>query len=286
MINGNGFIASDGVNGTVAPWITNGNGGSGTYPTGSPANARWGADAVRPAWFGGSGDSASLLDTIGAFNSAAGTFTGGGIGSILNQLSSMVSQYIGRLGAALTGSSSTTTSTTSRSNATSFQNVTLGSTGDPHLSATGTSLNPDGTTASVNTKYDSMTGHNDLFSTRDFGDGFRVATTVTQPSANGVTMNASATATMDGGLESVSMTNNGTVSVTNNGTAVTLAAGQSIQLANGATVSEAANGTVSLTESRFGSNLTTTFTNNGAGGVDVTASGNNVTLAGDLINKR
>jgi hypothetical protein len=48
-------------------------------------------------------------------------------------------------------------------------------------------------------------------------------------------------------------------------------------------VSESTSGAVSITESAFGKNLTTTFTNNGGGGVDVTASGNNVTLAGDLM---
>ena len=48
-------------------------------------------------------------------------------------------------------------------------------------------------------------------------------------------------------------------------------------------ISESASGAVTITDSAFGKNLTTTFTNNGGGGVDVTASGNNVTLAGDLM---
>jgi len=54
--------------------------------------------------------------------------------------------------------------------------------------------------------------------------------------------------------------------------------GQSLTLSGGQQVSEAANGSVSISESNFGENLTTTFTSNGSGGVDVTAQGQNVTL--------
>jgi hypothetical protein len=40
---------------------------------------------------------------------------------------------------------------------------------------------------------------------------------------------------------------------------------------------------VSISESAFGENLTTTFAQNGGGGVDVTATGQNVTVSGALI---
>jgi hypothetical protein len=184
-----------------------------------------------------------------------------------------------------TASTPTTTGApqSASSGAATFANVSLGSTGDPHLSVSGTEQNADGSTANVNSKFDSMVGHQDLFSTRDFGDGFHVSTSVTQPGANGITQNASATASMDGGRESVSMTNNGTISVTDHGQAVALTPGQSLTLSGGQQVSEAANGSVSISESNFGENLTTTFTSNGSGGVDVTAQGQNVTLRGDLI---
>jgi hypothetical protein len=56
-----------------------------------------------------------------------------------------------------------------------------------------------------------------------------------------------------------------------------------VSLSGGQQVSEAATGSVSIAESAFGANLTTTFALNNSGGVDVTASGQNVTLAGDLI---
>jgi hypothetical protein len=283
-INANGFIPNDGLNGTAAPWAVPNAGASGPFPMGSPGYTGYGSassDAVRPAWFGGNASSAPFT------SSGAGT---NGISGILAQLMSSVQQTISQLSNALMGTPSSTLSPTATSaqanpanGSATFQNVSLGSVGDPHLSVSGTEQNTDGSTASVNSKFDSMSGHADLFSTRDFGDGFHVSTAVTQPSANGVTQNASATATMDGGRESVSMSNTGAVSISDHGQAVALSAGQSIRLSGGQQVSEAANGSVSITESSFNENLTTTFTNNGGGGVDVTAQGQNVTLSGALI---
>jgi hypothetical protein len=278
----------NGLNDTAAPWVAPNTGAVGAFPAGSPGNVPWGAssgDAVRPAWFGGNGgtDTGGLDALLGG----GSTLMAGGssLSAILGQLANVVQQYIGRLGNALLGTSTSGngTGTTGPRGVTAFQNVTLGSTGDPHLSVTGTVEHQDGTTAGVNSHFDSMTAHSDLFSTRDFGDGFNVATTVTQPNANGVTLNASATATMDGGLDSVTMTAGGGVAVTSGGNSIALAAGQSVRLAGGAVVSEAANGSVSIAETNFGQNLTTTFAQNGGGGVDVTATGNNVTLSGDLL---
>jgi hypothetical protein len=273
-INGNGFIPND-------TWALPGTSTSGPYPPGSPGYLGYGtasSDAVRPAWFGG----ATLPG--GALNPMADS-TSGGLGGILAQLASQVQQSIAKLSNALMGTSaapSTNTGTNVPSGSATFQNVALASAGDPHLSAVGTEVNADGSTAGVSSHFDSMTSHTDLFSTRDFGDGFRVSTSVTQPAANGVTQNASATATMDGGRETVSMNNSGAVSITDHGRSVALAAGQSVTLTGGQQVSESAGGAVSIAESAFGENLTTTFTQNG-GGVDVTATGQNVTLSGALI---
>jgi len=254
---------------------------SGPFPQGSPGYAGYGtssSDGFRPAWFGGSSDTLPG----GAPNPLANS----GIGGILAQLANQVQQSIAKLSNALSGTStgtSTNTGTNATGNSASFQNVSLASVGDPHLSVSGTEQNADGSTSSVSSKFDSMTGHQDLFSTRDFGDGFHVSTAVTQPSANGITQNASATATMDGGRESVTMTNAGAISVTDHGQSIALTPGQSVTLSGRQQVSEGSNGSVSISESRFGENLTTTFTQNGGGGVDVTATGQNVTLAGDLI---
>lgn len=262
-ISGNGFIPNDGPSGAQAAWAARSGITAGPFPQGSPAYSRASTDAFRPAWFGA------------ASGPAIDQSSSGGIGTILAQLASRVQAYIGKLGSALLG-------TPPASGATTFANVSLGSTGDPHLSVTGSKQNADGTTANVDSHFDSMTSHPNLFSTRDFGDGFNVATTVTQPSANGVTQNASATASMDGGNESVTLTNGGAVSIVDHGEAIALSAGGSVTLMGGQRVSEAANGSVSIAETLFGRNLTTTFTPTG-GGVDVTASGQNVTLSGDLI---
>jgi len=283
-ISGNGFIPNDGLNGSAAPWAAVNSGVSGPFPQGSPGYAGYGtssSDGYRPAWFGSSSDTLPG----GAPNPLASS----GIGGILAQLASQVQQSIAQISNALTGTSTSATTanaaggTNATPNAASFQNVSLASVGDPHLSVSGTEQNADGSTSSVSSKFDSMSGHQDLFSTRDFGDGFHVSTAVTQPSANGITQNASATATMDGGRESVTMTNTGAISVNDHGGSVALTPGQSVTLSGGQQVSEGSNGSVSITESRFGENLTTTFTNNGGGGVDVTATGQNVTLGGDLI---
>ena len=268
-INGNGFLPNDGLNGTAAPWAVPNSGTVSPFPPGSPAYANFGqasADGFRPAWFGGSALPGGAINP----------YASGGIGGILAQLASQVQQSIARLGSAILGSPSANAGTAT------FQNVNLASVGDPHLGVNGTELNADGSTASVSSNFDSMIGHADLFSTRDFGDGFHVSTTVTQPGANGITQNASATASMDFGRESVTMSNDGTISVTDHGQAVSLSAGQTVALSGGQHVSEAADGSVSISENGFGESLTTTFAANG-GGVNVTAQGQNITLAGDLI---
>jgi hypothetical protein len=290
QIFGNGFTPNDGVMPSAAPWFAPNSGGAiGSYPAGSPANAYGfgSSDGFRPAWFGGDADNSLSSTFPGSAMDAGGS---GGIGAMIAQLSSTIQQAIGQLTSALAGTSSSSAAGTGNgsrwgrsSGAATFQNVSLSSTGDPHLAVSGTEQNANGSSSNVSSKFDSMRGHDDLFSTRDFGDGFRVSTTVTAPSSTGVTQNASATATMDGGRDSVTMTNNGSVSVTSNGSAVALSAGQSITLGSGEQVSESASGAVTITDSAFGKNLTTTFTNNGGGGVDVTAGGNNVTLAGDLM---
>jgi hypothetical protein len=277
-INGNGFIPNDGLNGTAAPWAVPNRGTNGPFPAGSPGYLGYGSanfDAVRPAWFGGSTLPGSALNPN----------SGEGISGILAQLANQVQQSIAKLSNALLGTSAATAgpNASATSGSATFENVALASVGDPHLSVSGTEQNANGSTSGVSSKFDSMVGHDDLFSTHDFGDGFRVSTTVTQPSANGVTLNASATATMDGGCETVSMNGTGAVSVDDRGRAVALTAGQSVTLSGGQQVSEAANGSVSISETAFGENLTTTFAQNGSGGVDVTAQGQNVTLAGALI---
>ena len=273
-INGNGFVPNDQLNGTRAVWDARNAAAAGPFPPGSPGYAPLSSDAFRPAWFGSTMPGGGPSTPLGMPAAA------GGLGAILAQLAGQVQAYIGKLGNALLG---TQPAAPPASGATTFANVSLGSAGDPHLSVSGTKQNADGTTANVDSHFDSMTAHADLFSTRDFGDGFNVSTAVTQPFGNGITENASATASMDGGRESVTLGADGAISILDHGQSVALSPGGSVTLMGGQRVSEAANGAVSIAETSFGANLTTTFTPNGGGGVDVSATGQNVTLAGDLI---
>jgi hypothetical protein len=265
-INGNGLMPGDGANAMTAAWFESGN-ATGPFPPGSPGTtgfAPFSADAVRPAWFGGGYDAPNT--------SAAGT---GGGGTFFGSFASALQQLMGRFGYAFQGGA-----TAGTPGGTRFRDVTLGSTGDPHLSVNGSEA---GGGSTVDAHFDSMTSHADLFSTGDFGDGFNVATTVTAPNANGVTQNASATATIDGGYDAVTMNAGGSFSITSGGEPVAIAAGQTLTLAGGATVTESAGGALSIAEQAFGKRLVTTFTPNGGGGVDVTATGHDVSLTGDLI---
>src|ERR1700690_1163675 len=97
MIVDNVFIPNGGVNGTAPPWFATPAGASGAFPPGSPGNICYGpdgADGGRPSWFGGSGSAPPAL----------------GMSGILAQLASAVQQYIGKLGNALLGNQSATSS--------------------------------------------------------------------------------------------------------------------------------------------------------------------------------
>ena len=165
-----------------------------------------------------------------------------------------------------------------------FQSADLASVGDPHLGLTGRVQNSDGSTSAVDSHYDSMTDHADLLDSNDFGDGLRVATTVTPPDARGITSNQRATATLNGGNDAVTLDRDGTLAVVSNGRAVVLAPGESTTLAGGATVARGGDGSVTIREDDGnGKSLATTFRATGAG-VDVTAhAAGGVTLGGDLV---
>ncbi len=224
-------------------------------------------DGFRPTWWGSG---------VPSGGSASGPAAANGI---LGQILCMLQQLVGSSG----GNASGYGAGSALPGAT-FQNATLSSTGDPHLAVNGTLQNTNGTTSQINDRFDSMSAHGDLLSTNDFGDHFRVSTTVTQSDANGVTYNASATARMNHGRDSVTMGTNGGISVVDNGSAVGLSAGGTVTLSGGEVVSEAQNGAVSISEQNgTGQSMTTTFTNNGRG-VDVSASvSGDVTLGGDLV---
>ena len=250
----------------------------GAYAAGIPGGTLGASDGYQPPWWGGA--------TAGASYPPASVPGQGGIQGMLGQIVGLLQQLVGSMSggfgpAPLSGQQQAAMPQPASA---TFSNATLSSTGDPHLAISGTQVQPGGATTQISDRYDSMSGQRNLFSTNDFGDAFRVSTTTTTPNANGVTYNASATATMDHGGASVTMGAGGAVSVTSNGAPVALAAGQSITLAGGEVVSESTGGAVSIAEQNAnGEALTTTFSYNGSGvDVNATASGG-VRLGGALV---
>ncbi len=270
QIFGNGFIPSDGLNGTAAPWALPNAGSSGTFPAGSPAYAGYGSastDAVRPAWFASNNDPAPLTDP-GA-NS--------GISGILAQLASQVQQSIAKLSNALMGTPTASTPTTTgapqsaSSGAATFANVSLGSTGDPHLSFNGQHWND-------------MQSQANLIDSNSFDGGFNVSTQTTAPNSRGVTYNQSAAVTTDYGSTQVTLDNKGNAVVTENGQQIALGDGQSLSLGNGESVARANDGDVTITDTnQWGGSINTTLSDGGRG-VNVSVQANNVDLGGSLVN--
>jgi hypothetical protein len=222
-------------------------------------------DAVQPNWWNGLG------------SSAATPSAGGGLIGMLEQivaafgsaLQNGAQQALGAFG----GTRPTAPATTL------FTNATLGSVGDPHLSLSGTTA---ASATPIDAHFDSMTSHDDLFSTPSFG-GFGVSTTAGAPNASGVTTNASATAFLDRGADTITMDADGSLAVTSGGRAIDVADGTSVTLDGGATLSRASNGAVTIADTTpSGRSLSTTFAANGSG-VDVSATAQNVALGGDLI---
>jgi hypothetical protein len=204
--------------------------------------------------FGGSG---SLLGGNGATSSATGYGLGPGFGT---GTAPNYGQFSGQ----------------------AFSDVTLTSTGDPHLGETGTRTSPGGPQA-VNDHFDSMTSHGDLIDARSLAGGYRVSTTVTPPNANGVTSNQSATVHANCGRDAVTMNRDGSYSVTSNGQAVALAPGQSLALGGGENVTLNADGSLVVTAANGnGGSISTTLRATGSG-VDVTAQGHAIRVGGDIV---
>ena len=160
-----------------------------------------------------------------------------------------------------------------------FQSAAGTSAGDPHLGFNGTTANG----ANQHAAFDSMTGHDDLLDSDSFSGGYQIATSVTQPGANGVTYNRQATISTNFGDTQISLDDGGNATVVQNGQPIHLANGQRFDLGNGETVSRSANGSVVVTDNDgLGGSITTTLSENG-NGVDVSARASNVDLGGDLL---
>jgi hypothetical protein len=151
-----------------------------------------------------------------------------------------------------------------------FGSATGGSNGDPHISFNGSTWND-------------MQSEPDLLHSDSIPGGYQLSTQTTQPNANGITYNQSATVTTHGGRTQISLSNNGNATITQDGVTQNLAPGQTVQLGN-QSVTCNQNGSLQITtQGENGGQITTTMTQNGQG-VDVNVSANNVDLGGAMVN--
>lgn len=233
-------------------------------------------DGVAPGPWSNPGFSTPNMPGVGTGGAATGSTNGGGFIGLINNLIAQLGTMIAQMGGIPGTGSSSGTPTQNVANAT-FQ-----SWGDPHLSETGT-LNSGTGTTTVNTHFDSMTGHADLLDSAAFAGGYQLSTSVTSPNAAGVTHNQSATIQLNGGRDSVTMNEDGTYSVATDGTPLSLTAGQPVQLSGGASVTLGTNGSLDVSvHNGSGGTIATTLTAQG-GGVNVSANVANVTVGGDIV---
>jgi hypothetical protein len=197
-----------------------------------------------------------------------------GTNGIVSQLLSIVQQLLSMLGMGnmlgnLPGAEQT------------FQTATASSLGDPHLGFSGTTAGG----FNQQTHFDSMSDHGDLLDSDSFAGGYRIATSVTQPGANGVTYNQQATVCTNFGSTQISLDRSGNATISQNGRTMSIADGQSVLLGGGESVTRNADGSLVIADANgLGGSITTTLSENGHG-VDVTAQANDVDLGGDLLNQ-
>jgi len=194
------------------------------------------------------------------------TDAAGGLNAILSQIMNLLQQLMSALGGG----------------AQPFFNTAQGSSqGDPHLAF-------DGTTGggAQQTRFDSMDDHPDLLDSNSFRGGFRIATAVTQPDANGVTWNRRAAVTTNFGATQVSLDNLGDARVMRNGQSTILSAGQSLRLGPRESVVRNADGSVVISDRNESGGTITTTLRDSEPGVDVSVSAQAVQLGGDLVRHR
>lgn len=163
-----------------------------------------------------------------------------------------------------------------------FADVDISSTGDPHIAETGTRRTHDGQ-STVDQHYDSMSSHADLVDSHDIAGGYRVSTTVTQPAANGVTFNQSATVRANFGQDAITMNKDGSFAISDHGVAVALIQGQSVGLSGGEVVTENQDGSLTVNDGNTGGGSIGTTLRATGSGVDVTTHGHEIGLGGDVV---
>ena len=258
-------------------------GATGGFPRTQPPDG-----LTRPWWMSGTAaatamSTATAMAGRSAACSAAANASNGSIAGILTGLVSLLQQLVGSfLNQGQTQPTSQQPPCTANGRQQRFENVDVSSTGDPHLAATGTREGPGGGSA-VDAHWDSMTSQNDLVHSTQIDGGYRVSTAVTQPGANGITWNQSATVHANFDQDAVTMNKDGSFAIFDNGNEVRLGKGESAALSGGETVSENQDGSLLVSaRSATGGTIATTLRSNGQG-VDVTTHAHEIAVGGDAI---
>ncbi|HEX3463269.1 MAG TPA: hypothetical protein VHS78_04335 [Candidatus Elarobacter sp.] len=256
---------------------------------------------ARPWWNCGTG-AANAGDPFGGLLGGINGATGGSVTSLMGGLVAMLQQLIGTLtGQNGGGGAANQCGPTACGNGDAaaygnggappwapggpqqqFQNADVSSTGDPHIATTGTAIGPNGDRA-VDQRWDSMTSHGDLVHSNQIQGGYRVSTDVTQPDANGVTFNQSASVHTNFNQDEVTMNRDGSFSVFDDGRQVALGKGESATLSGGERVTENQDGSLVVDASnRHGGTISTTLRSTGSG-VDVSTHAQDLALGGDAV---
>ncbi len=246
-----------------------------------------------PGAFGNAGSNDGIARFLPPGFSEGGGLLGslagqGGVGNAtvpgpLAGITNLLMQLIGMLGSLLEGGGLPTASgpapgSTSASPENYFSSAGASSTGDPHLSFSGQS-----TAGSFGGTWDSMSAHGDLLDSDSVPGGFSISTTQTPANAQGVTYNASASITTNGGNSILTYNADGSATFSQNGRTMPLLRGENLSLP-GEAISWNADGSLQVNvDDGNGGTISTALSRNGEG-VDVRATARNIDLGGDLVN--
>ena len=223
----------------------------------------------------GFSEGGGILGSLVAGENGGGATVPGPLGAISN----LLMQLIGMLGSLLSGGGMPTGPGNAPPGPENYFSSAGGaSTGDPHLSFNGQSA-----AGGYAGHWDSMSGHGDLLDSDSVPGGFTISTTPTVPNDQGVTYNASASITTNGGSSVLTYAADGSATISQNGNTSVLAPGQNLSLP-GENIRWNTDGSLQVdVDDGNGGNISTTLSRNGTG-VDVRATAQNIDLGGDLVN--
>jgi hypothetical protein len=235
----------------------------------------------RPWWSCGTAGANPTDPLAGLFSGSGGS--NGTLFGLVSGLVNVLGQLVGALlNAGTNPNRAGTPYPLPRGQQQQFQSVDVSSTGDPHIAEVGTRAGPGGASP-VDVRWDSMTGHDDLVHSNQIEGGYRVATTVTQPDANGITSNQSATVHTNFEQDAITLNRNGAFQIFDDGEEVRLGRGESATLSGGERVDVNQDGSLTVSsQSANGGTIATTLRSTGAG-VDVTTHAQNLALGGDAV---